>query len=235
MIAILQAKRDGLLGRSHWLANLVSGLVVGAIALPLGMAFAIASGARPEQGLYTTVIAGILVAILGGSRFQVAGPTGAFVAILAGITAQFGLAGMQMATVMAGAILVVMGLLGAGSLMRYVPSLVITGFTAGIGAIVFVGQWASFFGLEKVASPHFHSKVWALLLQLPNTHAGTLGIGVVSLCVLLGAQRCLPKRLSKLPPPLLAIVLATLLLLGLQSLGWGTGVATIASAFGGIP
>ena len=168
MIALLQAHKDGLLAQAHWMPNLVSGVVVGVIALPLAMAFAIASGARPEQGLYTAVVAGFLVAVLGGSRFQVAGPTGAFVAILAGITAQYGIVGLQVASLMAGAMLVLMGLLGAGGLMKYVPAVVITGFSAGIGMIIFVGQWVSFFGLKSVSAEHFHQKIVALLAQLPQ-------------------------------------------------------------------
>src|SRR5688500_12622645 len=93
MIAILEAHRAGLLGRAHWARNIVSGIVVGVVALPLAMAFAIASGAKPEQGLYTAIVAGLLVSTLGGSRLQIAGPTGAFIVILSGITAQYGIAG----------------------------------------------------------------------------------------------------------------------------------------------
>jgi sulfate permease, SulP family len=236
MIALIEAHRAGLFKRRHWWPNAVSGIVVGVIALPLAMAFAIASGARPEQGLYTTVVAGLLVAIFGGSRFQVAGPTGAFVAILAGITAQFGIAGLQVATMMAGAMLVLIGLLGAGGLMRHVPAVVIAGFTAGIGVIVFVGQWGSFFGLKTARTEHFHQKISALLGQLPQAHLATMGIGLFSLAVLLIAPKYyLPKTFAKWPRPLLAIVLATLLLSALEGAGMTTGVATIASAFGGIP
>ncbi len=235
MIAILRAHRDGLLKRGHWLPNAVSGVVVGVIALPLAMAFAIASGARPEQGLYTAVISGFLVAVLGGSRFQVAGPTGAFVAILAGITAQFGFAGLQIATLMAGAMLVVMGLLGAGRLLAHVPAAVITGFTAGIGMIVFTGQWASLLGLTAVRERHFHIQLWALAQQSPALHPATFGLGLFSLAVLIAAPRIVPQRWGKLPPPLIAIVLATLLIVALNALGLGAGVATIATAFGGIP
>ena len=95
MIALLEARRAGLLGRAHWLPNIVAGLIVGVVALPLAMAFAIASGARPEQGIYTAIIGGVLISVFGGSRVQIAGPTGAFIAILAGITAKYGIAGAQ--------------------------------------------------------------------------------------------------------------------------------------------
>src|SRR6201992_3987884 len=110
MIALLEARRAGLLARTNWRTDVLAGLIVGVVALPLAMAFAIASGARPEQGLYTAIIGGACVSLFGGSRVQIAGPTGAFVAILAGITAKYGLPGLQTATLMGGVILVLMGL-----------------------------------------------------------------------------------------------------------------------------
>src|ERR1700741_1844547 len=109
MIALIEAARSGLFARSQWPRNIVAGLIVGVVALPLSMAFAIASGARPEQGLYTAIIGGACVSLFGGSRLQIAGPTGAFVVILAGITARYGISGLQVATLMAGIILVLMG------------------------------------------------------------------------------------------------------------------------------
>src|ERR1700729_2700464 len=102
MIALLEAKAAGLWSRKHMANNVLAGLVVGIVALPLAMAFAIASGARPEQGLYTAIVAGFLVSVFGGSRLQIAGPTGAFIVILAGITARYGISGLQLATIMAG-------------------------------------------------------------------------------------------------------------------------------------
>ena len=102
MIAILEAKRAGLLSKKHWLNNILAGLIVGVVALPLAMAFAIASGAKPEQGIYTAIIAGGFTSLFGGSRLQIAGPTGAFIVILAGITAKYGIEGLQVATLMAG-------------------------------------------------------------------------------------------------------------------------------------
>ncbi len=114
MIAILEARRAGLLGRQHWAANIVSGVIVGVVALPLAMAFAIASGAKPEQGLYSAIIAGFVVSFLGGSRLQIGGPTGAFIVILAGITAKHGIDGLQIATLMAGLILLLLGIARLG-------------------------------------------------------------------------------------------------------------------------
>jgi SulP family sulfate permease len=158
VIALLEAKRAGLLARQHWPANLVAGMIVGVVALPLAMAFAIASGARPEQGIYTAIIGGALVSLFGGSRLQIAGPTGAFVAILAGVTAKYGIAGLQAATLMAGVMLVLMGVARMGAVIRFIPMPVIVGFTAGIGVIIFVGQWGYFLGLGPVSGEHFHER-----------------------------------------------------------------------------
>src|SRR3569833_3824462 len=109
MIAIRAARQAGVLRREHWFPNLVAGVIVGVVALPLAMAFAIASGAKPEQGLYTAIVAGVVVSLFGGSRMQIAGPTGAFIVILAGLTAKYGVEGLQLATLKAGIILVLLG------------------------------------------------------------------------------------------------------------------------------
>src|SRR5215218_11169982 len=163
MIAILEARRAGLLQRDQWLPSIVAGTIVGVVALPLAMAFAIASGVKPEQGLYTAIIAGLLVSLFGGSRVQIAGPTGAFIVILLGIGTEYGLAGLQLATIMASVLLVAMGLLKLGIILRYIPAPVIAGFTAGIGVIIWVGQWEHFFGLPKPEGEHFHEKLLNLI------------------------------------------------------------------------
>src|SRR5580692_2302862 len=141
MIALIQSRAEGLWSRHHIRPNLVAGLVVGVVALPLAMAFAIASGARPEQGLYTAIVAAVLTALFGGTRTQISGPTGAFIAVLSIITAQHGIAGLQIATFMAGIILVAFGAARLGAVIKFIPRPVIVGFTAGIGVIIFVGQW----------------------------------------------------------------------------------------------
>ncbi|KAF0842891.1 SulP family sulfate permease [Methylovorus glucosotrophus] len=228
MIAILEAKRAGLLTREHWVANIVSGVIVGVVALPLAMAFAIASGAKPEQGLYTAIIAGALTSLFGGSRLQIAGPTGAFIVILSGITAQYGISGLQIATLMAGFMLIGMGLARMGGVIRYIPDPVIIGFTSGIAVIIFVGQWKDFLGLPvQPGAEHFHQKLWHLLQSIPQTHVPTLLLAAFTLIVLLYS----PRVLKRIPAPLVAMLAATLLhaALGL------VGVATIGSAFGGIP
>jgi len=229
MIAIQEAWRAGLLKRPHWLPNLVSGVVVGVVALPLAMAFAIASGVKPEQGIYTAIIAGLLTTLFGGTRLQISGPTGAFIVILAGITAQHGVDGLQIATLMAGLMLLLLGLTRMGSIIKFIPNPVIVGFTAGIAVIIWVGQWKDFFGLPAVSGKHFHEKVWHLLQALPDFHPATTALGLASLLIVVMAPRI--KPISRIPAPLIALITATLV----QSVFQFPGVATIGSAFGGIP
>ncbi len=229
MIALIEAHRAGLYARAQWLPNVVAGVIVGVVALPLAMAFAIASGARPEQGLYTAIVGGVLVSLLGGSRVQIAGPTGAFIAILVGVTAKYGVAGLQVATLMAGIMLLLMGLARMGGIIKFIPAPVIVGFTSGIGVIIFVGQWHDFFGLPPVTGEHFHEKLWHLIQLLPQTHLATLALALLSLALVLYSSRI--KGLIRVPGPLVAMVVATLLQAALPL----PGVATIGSAFGGIP
>ena len=229
MIALLEARRAGLFARAQWLPNIVAGVIVGVVALPLAMAFAIASGARPEQGLYTAIIAGACVALLGGSRQQIAGPTGAFVAILAGITAKYGISGLETATLMAGVILVLMGATRMGSVIRFIPSPVIVGFTAGIAVTIFVGQWRDFFGLPVIKAEHFHERLWLLLQALPHLNWPTLALGLASLALVVYTARI--PGLSRVPGPLAAMTVATVT----QAIFHFPGVATLGTAFGGIP
>ena len=229
MIAIREAWQAGLLQRSHWLRNLIAGFVVGVVALPLAMAFAIASGAKPEQGIYTAIVAGGLVSLFGGSRLQIAGPTGAFVVILAGVTAKHGIDGLQIATFMAGVMLLALGLTRMGGIIRFIPDPVITGFTAGIGVIIFVGQWRYFLGLPVTGGEHFHQKVWELLQVLPQTHVMTALLALVSLAAVIFSARV--PGMKRVPGPLVALVLAT----AAQAYFQFPGVATIGTEFGGIP
>ncbi|TAK38126.1 MAG: STAS domain-containing protein [Lysobacteraceae bacterium] len=229
MIAIVEAARAGLLRREHWAGNIVAGLIVGVVALPLAMAFAIASGVKPEQGLYTSIIAGAAVALFGGSRIQIAGPTGAFIVILAGVVAQFGVSGLLVATLMAGVMLVAMGLARLGAVIRFIPDPVIVGFTAGIAVIIWIGQWQYFFGLPAPAGEAFYDKAWALLQSLPRLHPATTLLAAGSLLLAVWGPR-LPG-MSKVPGPLLAMVAATVAM----ALWKPDGVATIESTFGAIP
>jgi SulP family sulfate permease len=199
------------------------------VALPLAMAFAIASGARPEQGLYTAVIGGACVSLFGGSRLQIAGPTGAFVAILSGVTAKYGISGLETATLMAGVMLLAMGATKMGSVIRFIPTPVIAGFTAGIGVIIFVGQWRDFLGLPPVSGEHFHERLWHLILAMPSVNVPTAAIGLASLIVVVYAPRI--RVLARIPGPLIAMVIATLV----QAFFHLPGVATLGTAFGGVP
>ncbi|MNO82087.1 C4-dicarboxylic acid transporter DauA [compost metagenome] len=231
MIALQEAWKAGLLGRAHWARNLVSGVIVGVVALPLAMAFAIAigSGVKPEQGIYTAIVAGALVALFGGSRVQIAGPTGAFIVILAGVTAKHGIDGLQIATIMAGIILLLLGVTRLGAIIKFIPAPVIVGFTAGIGVIIWVGQWKDFFGLPEVGGEHFHQKLWNLLQALPQLHLMTTVLALLALALVIFSSRI--RGLNKVPGPLVAMVAVTVI----QSLFHFEGVATIGSAFGGIP
>lgn len=229
MLAIVEAYRAGLLQPKHWWHNVVAGVIVGVVALPLAMAFAIASGVKPEQGLYTAIIAALVVGIFGGSRVQIAGPTGAFIVILAGITAHYGIDGLQIATLMAGGILLVMGMVKLGSVIKFIPDPVIVGFTAGIGFIIFVGEWKDFFGLGVMLplNVHFHQKLIALLHDLPNLHQATTGLAFLSVLLILIA----PQFLKRVPGPLVSMLVVT----ALQAYYQFDGVATLGSTFGGIP
>lgn len=228
MIALLEAKRAGLFELKHIGKNVVAGIVVGIVALPLAMAFAIASGALPEQGIYTAIVAGLLTSALGGSRLQIAGPTGAFIVILSGITAKYGIVGLQIATLMAGIMLVAMGFFRFGAVIKFIPDPVIVGFTTGIGVIIFVGQWKDFLGLTTASSPeHFLEKLLALVSAFPTANFATVALGSLSLLLLVVCPRIVPR----IPSPLIALVAATIL----QATFKFQGVSTIGTAFGGIP
>lgn len=228
MIALLEAKRAGLFVRAHIANNLVAGLVVGVVALPLAMAFAIASGAKPEQGIYTAIVAGFLGAAFGGSRLQISGPTGAFIVILAAITARHGIDGLQIATLMAGLMLLALGAARLGTVIKYIPHPVIIGFTSGIAVIIWVGQWKDFFGLHAAPNAaHFHDKLASLLVALPDFHLATTSLALLALLLTIYS----PKLFKHIPGPLVAMVVITVI----QSAFQFPNVATIASAFGGIP
>ena len=190
MIAILEAQRAGLLGPKHWLPNIVAGVIVGVVALPLAMAFAIASGVKPEQGIYTAIIAGLIVSAIGGSRLQIAGPTGAFVVMLSGIIGEHGVAGCRSATLMAGVILVLMGVFRLGAIMRFIPAPVIVGFTAGIGVVIWVGQWHAFFGVPPARENTSTRSYSHLIRSLPDLHWPRRCFGAAGLRIVINAPRC---------------------------------------------
>lgn len=229
MIAIREAYEAGLLRRDQWLPNIVAGSIVGVVALPLAMAFAIAVGATPEQGIYTAIIAALVVSIFGGSRLQIAGPTGAFVVILAGIVTTHGMEGLQLATMMAGVVLFLMGVFRLGIILRFIPAPVIVGFTAGIGVVIWVGQWSSFFGTPPLEGEHVHDKVLDFFQNLNLIDLPTTVLAVAGLLIVIFAPRV--KLLRRIPSPLIAMIVITLV----QVVFDFDSVATIGSTFGGIP
>ncbi|WP_449258436.1 SulP family inorganic anion transporter [Chlorobium limicola] len=207
--------------------DVVAGILVGIVALPLAIAFAIASGVSPEKGLITAVIGGFLVSFLGGSRVQIGGPTGAFIVILYGIVEQYGINGLMIATIMAGVILMLMGFAQFGSLIKFIPYPVVVGFTSGIAVIIFSSQISDFLGLsiEKVPAD-FIEKWIAYATHLTSINPQSLMVGTFSLLIIV----FWPKISRKIPGSIVAIIASTLLvhLSGLD-------VATIESRFGDIP
>lgn len=208
-------------------ADLGAGVVVGLVALPLAMAFAIASGLPPERGLTTAIIAGFLISLLGGSRVQIGGPTGAFVVIVSGIVASHGYQGLVLATLIAGVLLVLLGLFRLGTLVKFIPYPVMTGFTSGIAVIIFSGQIKDFFGLriEQVPSDFFHQ--WtAYIKAFPTWNPWAAGIAISTTALI----ALWPKKWKKIPASIVALVAISLLAYVFQ---WP--VETIGSRFGGIP
>lgn len=204
-----------------------AGIVVGLVALPLAMAFAIASGLPPERGLFTAVVAGFLISATGGSRVQIGGPTGAFVVIVAGIVAHYGYSGLAVATLMAGVILILMGLGRLGSLVKFIPYPVTTGFTSGIAVVIFSTQVRDFLGLTMPAAPaDFVDKWRAYAAAIGSVNPEAIGLASATvLCIALW-----PKAWRKVPGPIAALVLLT----GVATL-FNLHVETIGSRFGGIP
>ena len=188
--------------------DLTSGLIVAIIALPLSIALALASGVTPEQGLYTAIIAGFVISMLGGSRVQIAGPTAAFATIVAGIVAKNGFSGLVMATLIAGILLILMGVLKLGSLIKFIPYTLTTGFTTGSAVTLIIGQIKDFLGLTFVNSPiETMEKVEEVIHQFHTFNYEALIIGAVSLAVLI----IFPKFIKKIPPSIFAIVISAVL------------------------
>ena len=213
-------------GRGQLGRDLLAGLAVGIIAIPLAMALAIASGVPPQHGLYTAIIAGFLIALTGGSRYSVSGPTAAFVVILYPIAQQYGLAGLLLASVMAGFLLVVLALLRLGRFIEYIPESVTLGFTGGIAVVIAILQVPDLLGLSLGAMPaHFIDKLEAIALALPSAHWPSLLVALATLVVLL----LWPRLKTPVPPHLPALVVGTLAALWLSQQGFS--VDTIGSRF----
>ncbi|TBL71446.1 SulP family inorganic anion transporter [Paenibacillus thalictri] len=208
--------------------DLVSGLIVGIVAIPLAMAFAIASGVKPQFGIYTTIVAGILISLLGGSKFQIGGPTGAFIPILLGVVLQYGYENLLIAGMMAGILLVLMGVFRLGVLIRFIPRPVTIGFTAGIAVIIFSGQIANFLGLQGLKSHEdFLSNMKEIATHLSSLNVYSIATALTSLAVLL----TLPKIWPKIPASLIGLLLSSIV----AAVFFDGKVATIGSAYGDIP
>lgn len=192
--------------RQQFLADLTAGTIVGIVALPLAIAFAIASGVTPERGLYTAIVAGFLISALGGSRVQIGGPTGAFVVIVYGIVQQYGLAGLTAATLMAGVMLVLMGVARLGTIIKFIPQPLITGFTSGIAVIIFTSQVKDFLGLKMGTVPaDFVEKVAAYGANITRITPAAVGVALVALAIIVWW----PKVNRKIPSPFVALIVTT--------------------------
>jgi sulfate permease, SulP family len=225
--ALRDARREGY-GARELRADLMAGLVVGVVALPLSMALAIAAGVPPQHGLYTAIVAGLVIAPLGGSAVQVSGPTAAFVVILAPIAARFGLGGLLLATLGAGLILFAMGAARLGQFIEYVPYPVTTGFTAGIAVVIGTLQLKDFLGLTVTHVPeHYLERLAVLLRALPTMRGADVTIGVITLAVLV----LWPRAGVRLPPPLVALTVGALTALALSRAVPGFSVVTVNTRF----
>lgn len=213
--------------RQQFVKDIMAGLIVGVVALPLAIAFAIASGVSPEKGLYTAVIAGFIISALGGSRVQIGGPTGAFIVIVYGIVQQFGIDGLIVATFIAGIMLVIMGVARLGTVIKFIPYPLIVGFTSGIALIIFSSQVKDFFGLQMGEVPADFTDKWKSYIanfQSVNIYAFLIAAGTVAIIALW------PKLSRKIPGSLVALLAATAVVQLLQ-----LPVETIGSRFGNIP
>lgn len=212
--------------KEQFTKDFISGIIVAIIALPLSIALAIASGVSPEKGLYTAIIAGFLISLLGGSKVQIGGPTGAFVVIVYGIIQKYGIEGLTIATFMAGFFLIIMGLLKCGDMIKYIPYPITTGFTSGIAVTIFSTQIKDFLGLNINVPSEFIPK-WTVYFQnLSSTNSQSLLIGLISILLIM----FLPKINKKIPPTLIAIIFSTF-----ATMYFNLNIDTIGSTFNNIP
>lgn len=194
--------------REQFIKDVVAGIIVAIIALPLSIALALASGVGPEQGIYTAIVAGFVIALLGGSRVQISGPTAAFATIVAGIVASKGMSGLVAATILAGVILIVMGALRLGTLIKFIPYTIVTGFTSGIAVTIFIGQLKDFFGLTYESSPiETMEKLKACVENFSTLNMAAFLVGLLALAILI----VWPRVNAKIPPSLIAILVTAAL------------------------
>ena len=209
-------------------ADLMAGIIVGIVALPLAIAFGIASGVSPEKGIITAIVAGLLVSVFGGSKVQIGGPTGAFIIIIYGIIEQYGVSGLTIATFMAGAFLVLFGLLRLGTIIQYIPYPIVVGFTSGIAITIFSTQVKDFFGMQIEKVPSDFVEKWICYANNVSTiDLWSLFIGMLSLVTII----VLPRISKKIPGSLIAIILTTVVALVLRNYLGITSIETIGDRF----
>ncbi|MDO5091266.1 MAG: SulP family inorganic anion transporter [Cardiobacteriaceae bacterium] len=233
--------------RARFVRDVGAGLTVAVVALPLAMAFAIASGLAPEAGLFTAIIAGFLISLFSGSRVQIGGPAGAFIVIVYGVVEQYGVSGLLLATLMSGAMLWLMGMLRMGVLIKFIPVAVIIGFTNGIAVLIALSQVKDFLGLEMAKAPaEFFALLAALWRALPTWNGQAVFVSLLSLAIIIAWQRVMQRRvhlpaevgvlprvrgsLALIPGSIIALVVATVIVAAFD-----LRVATVGSRFGGIP
>ena len=212
--------------RKQFGADLIAGIVVGIVALPLAIAFAIASGVSPEKGLFTAIIAGFIISAFGGSRVQIGGPTGAFIVIVYGIVQEYGVDGLTIATFIAGLMLIIMGLARLGSVIKFIPHPLIVGFTSGIALIIFSSQIKDLFGLQMGTVPAEFIDKWSdYFTHFQSINIFAIGIGLGTIILTMGFS----KITRRIPGSLVAILLTTIIVQVFH-----IPVETIGSRFGAI-
>ncbi|MBR0287241.1 MAG: sulfate permease [Bacteroidales bacterium] len=213
--------------KQNLVQDLLAGVIVGIVALPLAIAFGIASGASPEAGILTAIVAGFLISFFGGSKVQIGGPTGAFIVIVYGIIQEYGMSGLMIATFMAGAFLILMGVLHLGTIIKYIPYPIVVGFTSGIALTIFATQIKDLFGMQVESVPAGFLDKWVVYVQNIGTiNWWALLVGICSILIII----LTPKLSRRIPGSLVAIILMTLAALGLKSLGI-EGIETIGDRF----
>ena len=214
--------------KEKFMADLMAGIIVGIVALPLAIAFGIASGVSPEKGIITAIIGGFIVSFFGGCSVQIGGPTGAFIIIVYGIIQQFGLQGLAIATILAGIMLIGMGILHLGAVIKFIPYPIIVGFTSGIALVIFTTQMKDLFGLSMESVPaDFISKWIAYGKAISTINWGSLAVGIVSILIIIFS----PKFIKKIPGSLIAIIVVTVIVYLLRNYAGMTGIETIGDRF----
>lgn len=214
--------------KEKFMADLMSGIIVGIVALPLAIAFGIASGVSPEKGIYTAIIAGFIISAFGGTSVQIGGPTGAFIVIVYGIVEQFGVQGLALATVLAGIMLVLMGVLKLGTVIKFIPYPIVVGFTSGIALTIFSTQIKDFFGLTTPKLPAGFFEKWSIYFQnFSSVNIWATAIGLLSVVIIVVT----PRIWKKIPGSLLAIIFMTLGAYFLKKYGGITAIETIGDRF----